>query len=132
MTSQGDAARADSDAIGAWCAAHPAPAWPVLPEGVHPADFTEIWSGVLEHDPARGETTTHFSVPTGPVQITYTPASYRVWPHAFHYSRQLGTLYHWYWTCLQCGYTTKDLIPTREMAVSEAEGHVAGCADDED
>lgn len=64
------------------------------------------------------------------IRVTYTPASYRVWPYVYHYSRQLGTSYHWYWSCLLCGYATEDLIPTREMAVSDAESHAAGHAND--
>lgn len=119
MTSQDDAARAASDAIDAWRAANPKPAWPVLPEGVHAQDYTEVWFEALAQ------------WPDGRVEVTYEPATYRVWPHAFRYSRQLGTLYHWYWTCLICGHTTKDLIPTRELAVSEAEAHAAGHADDD-
>ena len=107
------AARAASDAVDAWRAANPAPTWPVLPDGVHPQDFTEVWSGTL----ARW--------PDGRVEVTYTPAAYRVWPQAYHYSRQLGTAYHWYWQCFTCGHVTEDLIPTREQAVSEAETHAA-------
>ena len=58
----GEAARAASDAIDAWCAANPLPAWTGLPEDIA-SDYTEIWSGILIHDPASGEATARF----GPV-----------------------------------------------------------------
>jgi hypothetical protein len=105
-----DPARAASDAIDAWCAANPVPAW----QFALPAEASERFGPVPER-----------------VEVTYAPATYRVWPYAFHYSKQFGTLYHWYWTCLICWHTTKDLIPTRELAASESEAHVAGHADDD-
>jgi hypothetical protein len=58
-----DAARAASDAIDAWCAANPAPAWPVLPEGVQAGDFTAIWDGAMAHDPVSGVTLAYSSPP---------------------------------------------------------------------
>lgn len=70
-----DAAPDASDAIGAWRAANSAPAWPVLPDGVRPQDFTEVWSGILTHDPASGETTARFSARTEPVEVTYVTAA---------------------------------------------------------
>lgn len=104
-----EAVRAASERIEAWCAENPARDWPAE------------W--VFE----RGRFGPSFG---DPIKVTYEPAAYRVWPYAYHYSTQLGTSYHWYWTCHRCGHTTKDLIPTREQAVSDAESHVAGCADE--
>lgn len=64
-------ARAASGAVEAWRAANPAPVWPVLPDGVTAADFTEVWSGTMEHDPASGETQAWFTPRTEPVEVTY-------------------------------------------------------------
>jgi hypothetical protein len=72
MSEPDDVARAASDAIDAYCAANPAPAWPTLPDGVRPWDFAEVWSGTLEHDSVSGETTARFGTRTEPVVVTYT------------------------------------------------------------
>jgi len=72
MPEPDELARAASDAIDAYCAANPAPAWPTLPEGVTAADFTTVWSGTLKHDPASGETRAWFTARTEPIEVTYT------------------------------------------------------------
>lgn len=67
-----DAIRAASDMIDAWCAANPAPAWPVLPEGIRAQDYTEVWRGALGHGPVGGETTAWFGAVPERVEVTYT------------------------------------------------------------
>lgn len=71
MNERDDLARAASDAVDAWCAANPAPSWPVLPEGVTAADFTTVWSGTVEHDPTSRETRAWFTPRTEPIEVTY-------------------------------------------------------------
>lgn len=58
--------------------------------------------------------------PTGRAEQHNT--GYRVWPNGRY----------WGWQCLECGHTTKDLIPAREQAEHSAESHVLGHTEDED